>query len=264
MTTQSRPTLYSGPLSMFGAKAEIAAREKRLEVELVMVPYESTTGYQPRHPEVMRINPKQQVPVLVHGELEIFDSTQIFEYLEDLVPEPALWPRETRARARARRLEHESDEVYFPHVIRLMGLQDQLQGEAARTAIAAATRYYAMQEDRLSGTEWLAGTYSFADIAFYMAAVFGERQGAPITDATPRLLAWRDRMGMRPPVRSVAGAMARWLTAAGRPVPPFMAALATGRDGVTRNSRAQRARAGATPRGVRASERVRDGSGGRC
>src|SRR5256885_9128856 len=107
-----------------------------------MVPYESNAGYHPKHPEVVRINPKQQVPVLVHGDLEIFDSTQIFEYLEDLVPEPPLWPSGPQARARARLLEHQSDEVYFPHVIRLMGLQDQLQSERARTAIAAVTRYY--------------------------------------------------------------------------------------------------------------------------
>jgi glutathione S-transferase len=207
---------------MFGAKAEIAALEKGLDVELVMVAYDSSAGYQPKHPEVVRINPKQQVPVLVHGDLEIFDSTQIFEYLEDLVPEPALWPSGAQARARARLLEHQSDEVYFPHIIRLMGLQDQLQSDAARAAIAAATRYYAMQEDRLSAADWLAGTYSFADIAFYMAALFGERQGAPITRATPRLLAWRDRMTARPAVRKVAGAMAIWLAAAGRPVPAFM------------------------------------------
>jgi glutathione S-transferase len=70
MTTQlSRPTLYSAPLSMFGAKVEIAAREKGLDIELVMVAYHSATGYHPRHPEVVRINPKQQVPVLVHGDL---------------------------------------------------------------------------------------------------------------------------------------------------------------------------------------------------
>jgi glutathione S-transferase len=210
---------------MFGAKVEIAVLEKGLDVELVMVAYESSAGYHPKHPEVIRINPKQQVPVLVHGDLEIFDSTQIFEYLEDLAPEPALWPHGAQARARARRLEHESDEVYFPHIIRLMGLQDQLQAEPARAAIGAAMRYYAVQEARLSGNDWLASTYSFADIAFYMAALFGERQGAPIGDATPRLLAWRDRMTARPAVRRVAGAMARWLLAAGRPVPAFMAAL---------------------------------------
>ena len=59
----------------------------------------------------------------------------------DLQPDPALWPREPQARARARQLEHKSDEVYFPHIIRLMGLQKNLQDEAAVTAIDAATRY---------------------------------------------------------------------------------------------------------------------------
>lgn len=207
---------------MFGAKAQIAALEKGLDFELVMVAYDSREGYAPKHPEVLRINPKRQVPVLVHGDLEIFDSTQIFEYLEDLQPTPALWPREPQARARARLLEHKSDEVYFPHVIRLMGLQKNLQDEAAVAAIDAATRYYDEMEMRLGSGDWLAGSYTFADIAFYMAALFGERQGAPITASTPRLLAWRDRMLQRPAVNTVSRAMAAWLQAAGRPVPAFM------------------------------------------
>lgn len=217
-----RFTLYSGPLSMFGAKAQIAALEKGLEFDLVMVPFDFTQLYTPKHPEVLRINPKRQVPVLVHGDLEIFDSTQIFEYLEDLKPQPALWPAGVRERARARLLEHQSDEVYFPHVIKLMGLQDKLKEEPAVAAIEAATRYYERMEAQLAGREWLAGDYSFADIAFYMAALFGERQGAPVTQNTPRLLAWRERMTARPAVRSVAGAMAAWLASVGRPVPPFL------------------------------------------
>ena len=72
---------------------------------------------------------------------------------------------------------------------------------------------------------FLAGGYSFADIAFYMAALFGERQGAPLTEATPRLLAWRERMTQRPAVRTVAGAMAAWLASVGRPVPGFLRGL---------------------------------------
>ena len=214
--------LYSGPLSMFGAKAEIALREKGVAFDLVMVAYDSARGYLPKHPEVLRINPKGQVPVLVDGALEIFDSTQIFEYLEDLRPDPALWPRERQARAGARLLEHQSDEVYFPQVIRLMGLQQELEGEAARSAIAACRRLDAAMETQLGDQRWLAGDYSFADIAFYMAALFGERQGAPMTQATPRLLAWRERMTRRPAVRQVAGAMATWLASVARPVPPFL------------------------------------------
>src|SRR3982074_3413383 len=96
--------LYSGPLSMFGAKTEIAAREKGLDVEVIMVPFEMKMLYQPKHPEVLRINPKRQVPVVVDGDLEIFDSTQIFEYFETVKPEPLLWPAPPKARAATRPL----------------------------------------------------------------------------------------------------------------------------------------------------------------
>ncbi len=134
--------LYSGPLSMFGAKAEIALAEKGIDFELVMVPFEMKTLYQPKHPEVARINPKQQVPVLVDGDLEIFDSTQIFEYLETIKPEPALWPADPKAKARARLLEMKADEVYFPPIVRLMGLQATPDDPAAIEARAATVRFY--------------------------------------------------------------------------------------------------------------------------
>ena len=75
--------LYSGPLSMFGAKAEIAAHEKGLAFELVMVPFEMKTLYQPKHPEVLRINPKRQVPVLIDGDLEIFEFDADLRVLRD-------------------------------------------------------------------------------------------------------------------------------------------------------------------------------------
>jgi len=218
-----RLTIYSGPLSMFGAKVEIAAREKELDFDLVMVPYDSKVGYSPKHPEVLRVNPKKQVPVLVHGAVEIFDSTQIFEYLEDIAPSRPLWPRDPAARARARGLEHRSDEVFFPAVIRLMSLQDELDTEPAVIAIDAANRYYADMNQLLDSSDWLAGSYSFADIAFYMASLFGERQGAPLTASTPHLLEWRNRMSQRLPVKVVVSAMATWLRNAGRPVPAFMA-----------------------------------------
>ena len=218
--------LYSGPLSMFGAKAEIAAHEKGIDFELAMVPFEMKTLYRPKHPEVLRINPKRQVPVLVDDDLEIFDSTQIFEYLETLKPEPALWPADPKARARARLLEHKSDEVYFPHVIRLMGLQATPADPVAVEARAAATTYYDEMERVLGEGDWLAGAYSYADIAFYMAQLFGARMTAPMDDRHPRLLAWRDRMSARPAVATVAGAMGRYLKGQGRPLPEFLARLA--------------------------------------
>jgi glutathione S-transferase len=72
---------------------------------------------------------------------------------------------------------------------------------------------------------WLAGDFSYADIAFYMAQLFGARMTAPMTDAHPRLQAWRDRMSARPAVAKVAGAMGRYLVSQGRKLPPFLEKL---------------------------------------
>jgi glutathione S-transferase len=223
--------LYSGPLSMFGAKVQIAALEKGIAFELVMVPFDRDDRYLPKHPEVVRINPKGQVPVLVdvdgHGAVEIFDSTQIFEYLEDKAPTPALWPAGAAARAGARRLEHESDEVFFPHVIRLFGLQEAMSSAPAQAVCAGCTAFYDKLEALLADRDHLAGDYGFADIAFYMAQVFAERKGAPMTAASPRLLAWRERVGARPAVRTVVAPMMQFLATNDRPVPPHLQALLT-------------------------------------
>ncbi|MSP89935.1 MAG: glutathione S-transferase family protein [Alphaproteobacteria bacterium] len=191
-----------------------------------MVLFEMKRLYDPKHPEVVRINPKQQVPVLIHGDLDIFDSTQIFEYLEDLKPDPALWPAGIGDRSRARLLEHKSDEVFFPYVIRLMGLQATPDDPVAIAARAEAARYYREMEELLADRAFLAGPYSFADIAFFMAQLFGARIGAPMTEVTPRLRQWRDWMTARPAVRRVVGPMAAYIVAQGRPLPDFLSTLA--------------------------------------
>ena len=58
---------------MFGAKVQIALIEKAIDFQLVMVPYDRDRGYEPKHPEVLRVNPKRQVPVLIDGDVEIFE-----------------------------------------------------------------------------------------------------------------------------------------------------------------------------------------------
>jgi glutathione S-transferase len=209
---------------MFGAKAEIALREKGVDFELEMVAFSQAQGYSPKHPEVLRVNPKRQVPVLIDGDVEIFDSTQIFEYLEHRWPSPPLWPAAPAARAGARQLEHASDEVFFPHVVRLMGLRaqpDPVDSPEWIQARQGLESYYARVERLLAGREYLAGEYSYADIAFYMAQFFAARHTVPMGAAHPGLLAWRRRMAARPAVAVVIGQMAAYLRGIGYPVPDF-------------------------------------------
>jgi len=213
--------LYSGPVSMFGAKAEIAVLEKGIDCPREFVPFSIATLYEPRHPVVARVNPKAQVPVLIDGDLELYDSTQIFEYLEDVHPEPPLWPREPRARARARLAELESDEVFFPNVVTLMPRARVLAGDdGVRAAQEAIARFYEAANDRLAGRDYLAGdAFTYADIAFFMAQFFASFLGAPPPPELARLAAWRSRVGSRTSVRKVSGTMADYLRAQGLQLP---------------------------------------------
>lgn len=197
--------LYAGPLSMFAAKAHIAMREKGMDFELEMVPFSLKTLYEPKHEVVARVNPKGQVPVLVDGDLEIFDSTQIFEYLEDAVPEHPLWPTGPKERAMARQWELKSDEVFFPHVITLMSA---IGDKAATQGIKD---YYALLNDHVAGQDYIAGPYTYADIAFYMASFFAGFLGVPIGPELENLAAWRARVGARPAVRQVIEPMSAYL-----------------------------------------------------
>src|SRR6266567_1379206 len=112
--------LYSGPLSLFSRKVEIVLAEKTLAFERVLVPFSQTKGYAPKHPAVLAANPKGQVPVLIDGDVTLYDSTVIAEYLEDKIPNPSLFPRQPEARARCRLLELEADEVLLVPVRALM------------------------------------------------------------------------------------------------------------------------------------------------
>jgi glutathione S-transferase len=218
----TKTILYSGPLSMFGAKAEIALREKGVPFELVMVPFDKSDRYDPRHAEVLRVNPKRQVPVLIHGELELFDSTLIFEFLEDAFPDPPLWPRQVEARARARLLELKCDDIIFMNIARLFGLEGKPQDPVAVDARAKAHQHYAEMDARLESQDFLAGPFSYADIALFMAQFYGERKGAVMTESTPRLLAWRKRVLQRTAIRQVIGRMGAWLKSEERDSPVYI------------------------------------------
>jgi glutathione S-transferase len=59
--------------------------------------------------EFSRVSPLRRIPVLIDDAVTLSDSTVICEYLEERHPEPALYPRDAAARARARWLEEFAD-----------------------------------------------------------------------------------------------------------------------------------------------------------
>jgi glutathione S-transferase len=209
--------LYSGPLSLFSRKVEIALGEKGIAFERVMVPFTQERGYQPKHPDVLAANPKGQVPVLVDGDLTLFDSTLIFEYLEEAYPSPALLPQGARPRARCRMMELRADEVVFPHARAFFYRTDPphpdpaqrtANEEAGARAEAALCAHFAALDKAVTGGGFLCGDLSYADIAMFMTILWTLRlKGPPLADH-PALAAWFERLKARPPFGKAAAEIA--------------------------------------------------------
>ena len=195
--------LYSGPLSLFTAKVRIALDEKGIAYEKIAVPFSRAHGYQPKHPDVLAINPKGQVPVIVDEGLALYDSTVILEYLEDRHPTPALYPRDVRERARCRQLEAAADEVFFPNVLELIQEVFYKPDPAARDAarVAAATEriaaVYERLERELEGREHLCGGFTVADIGWFLTTVFAMSLGVPPAAPLSRVGGWLARVASR-------------------------------------------------------------------
>lgn len=205
-------TLYSGPLSLFSRKVEIALREKGLPFERIMAPFSQSAGYEPRHPEVVALNPKRQVPILNDEGLVVYDSTIILEYLDEAYPQPALYPRTPAARARCRLDELFADEILFAAIRPLMHRsepptsdRDRRMAKETDAAIAEGelSRHYGGLDERLGGRDWLGDALSAADIGLFTTVFWAIRLGGPALGDYHALSRWFDQLARRPAFATV-------------------------------------------------------------
>ncbi len=209
--------LYSGALSLFSRKVEIALHEKGLPFERIPVPFSQTGGYSPKHPDVLAANPKGQVPVLIDGDLALYDSTVILEYLEDACPEPPLYPDTPGQRAQCRLLDVFADEIMLVPLRALMHRTEpkahnpeRWAASEARTgdAEAAIAGHFAELNRRLQGQDYLCGVFSAADIAVFMAVLYARRLGGPPIGGHEALAGWYARLAERPSFAQVVAEIA--------------------------------------------------------
>lgn len=75
-----------------------------------VIPFEETV-IPLRHPEtkaaIEKYSPSGKVPALIDGNVTVWESLAIIEYLAEKFPEKAIWPRDPAARAEARSISNE-------------------------------------------------------------------------------------------------------------------------------------------------------------
>jgi glutathione S-transferase/RNA polymerase-associated protein len=201
-------TVYEHPLSPYAQKVKIALREKGVDFELSLP---GGLGAGGAAGDFARANPRAEVPVLIDGEAEIFDSTIILEYIEDKWPTPALLPPTPAARARARMIEEVMD-THFEAInwgLGEIGWFQRATGELAETLLANAARqtqgYYSWLEGQLGEADWFNGpAFGWADLSVvpYVAASIS-MGNKPVEGS--RLSAWFARVMERPAVAQTVG-----------------------------------------------------------
>lgn len=92
-------TLYHHDGSVCAQKVRLVLAEKALEWESVHVNLREAEQIRP---EYLALNPKGEVPTLVHADKVITESTVIGEYLEDCFPDVELRPCDAYERAQMR------------------------------------------------------------------------------------------------------------------------------------------------------------------
>jgi glutathione S-transferase/RNA polymerase-associated protein len=192
-------TLYDDVFSPYARKVRLALYEKGLPFERVRALHGDCN-----RTDFVHVNPRAEVPALVDGDVSLYDSTVICEYLEDRYPTSPIYPRDPAARAECRLLEDladtQLDAALYTVAIVEMGRRES--HPALHEATARDLRRLYGDLERRVREPFLCGTdFSVADMAVaphLMAAMF---LGFPLdAEKHPKLTAWMDRVQQRPSV----------------------------------------------------------------
>ena len=105
--------IYGMSGSPFVRRTELVLTEKGVDYELITLSRASGDLQTPEH---LARNPRGRVPVLEYGDLTLYESQAIVEYLEDRYTEPALVPADLGDRGHMRVAEMECL-IYFSNAL---------------------------------------------------------------------------------------------------------------------------------------------------
>ncbi|WP_315703260.1 MULTISPECIES: glutathione S-transferase family protein [unclassified Bradyrhizobium] len=150
---------------------------------------------------LLSFSPAGKVPILIDGDITVWDSLAIIEYLAERFPDAELWPKDLAERAYARAISAEMHSGFVPlrsacpmnlhRPVRAIALSEEVRANIARIE-------QIWQECRLRyGTRgpFLFGAFSAAD-AMFAPVVHRFRTFA--IDVTPQAQAYMDTMQAMP------------------------------------------------------------------
>ncbi|MCF1491840.1 glutathione S-transferase [Agrobacterium vitis] len=173
----------------------IALTAAGIDFKEVLIRFDFPAG----NPGIKAISPTGQVPVLVHGDVKVWESLAIIEYAAELFPNGGIWPsaQSDRAVARAISLEmlagvralRNACPMNFRRPPQALAFSPETQAAVMADVSRIETIWH--QQLARSGGPFLFGAFSAAD-AMYAPVV--NRFSAYQLTADPVSLAYMDRM----------------------------------------------------------------------
>jgi glutathione S-transferase len=159
----SQIRLVSAEVCPFAQRSRLALLEKELPFELVEINLDNKPDW------FTNVSPYSKVPVLLHGDTTIFESTVINEYLDEIAPEPNLLPTSPQQRAEARIwIDFDNSRIVPIFYKVLLAQDDQTQTELKLRMTDALRRLeQAGFPGREMGPFWFGSKVSLVDIAMY-------------------------------------------------------------------------------------------------
>ena len=159
---------YYGSGSPFSWYVWLVLEHKQLPYEFNLLSLQSG---ELKKPEFLAINPHGKVPVLIDGDLILWEASTIVEYLEERYPEHPVLPSDIKDRAIARRLSAEAYNYLYPVLRQLLNLtlfRPDGDGDPAEIVVAIRElgRELAYFEDILN-SDYFLGQISVADFTLY-------------------------------------------------------------------------------------------------
>ena len=191
--------------STFSSKTKVVLEEKGLAYR---VEREKIGDIWKKTPEVLAKNPLGKVPWIDDGDLRVYDSTVINEYLDERYPEPDLLPGDPLARARVRALENYGDEIVLSGPLPRIWMpwwskpEQRNEEDMAQGRETLKQRALPFLEKTLDGREYLAGDFSLADAPYMAVAMVLQVDGMSL-DGFPNFAAYLDRLRARPSYRAI-------------------------------------------------------------
>ena len=193
-------TLISHKLCPYVQRAVIALAERSTGFERIDIDLANKPDW------FLAISPLGKTPVLQVGDVPIFESAVILEYLEETQPKP-LHPADPLTRA-----EHRAWIEFGSTVLNDIAGFYAAAGDATFKAKAAQLEQrFARLESRVAASPWFDGeNFSLVDAVFGPVFryfdVFDEIADFGILASKPKIARWRNSLAARPSVRAAVSA----------------------------------------------------------